>query len=820
MRVVPFIITAIITVALIVLFNIQLPVKGSKTPRLGFFLSPQKGFWQNAEDVNKSYDANIQSAGLKGNTEVYLDSNLIPHIYADNDADAYFAQGYLHARFRLWQMEFQTYAAGGRLSEIMGDSASGKNFLAIDKFFRRMGMVYAAENTLKVIESDPVYKAALDGYTAGVNSYINSLSEKDYPLEYKLLNYAPEPWTNMKTSLFLKFMAYDLAGYEQDFEMTNARNYFTQSQFNKLFPYGQDSLDPIIPKGTAFIPPSITPKPPADADSLYFHFNDSIAVPQKPVIPNKNNGSNNWAVAGSKTASGSPILCNDPHLGLNLPSLWFEVQISTPEYNTYGVSFPGSPSVIIGFNDSIAWGVTNAERDVKDYYEVHFKDSTMREYWYNGKWQPTTFRKEVIKIKGKPDDVENIAMTVWGPVMYDHTYGDKLHNNKYYAIKWSAHTGSNEGKTFMLLDRAKNVDDYVKAIALFQTPGQNFVFASKKGNIAISQQGAFPAKWKRQGQFVMEGDNGEYAWQGIVPRNENLIMLNPARGFVSSANQYPYDTSYPYYMGGSFEMYRGFILNRRLRAMQNITVKDMMQLQNYNYNVFAEMARPVLLKNMDESKLNSIEKKYFDIYKSWNLSSDADAPGASIFVTWWDSLMQCMYRDEFSRTTLPMPNVEHSTLLESLLKDTTYEFADDITTPQKETVQDEVMKAFKEIIPGMQHAEAKDSLAWGKFKDGGIKHLLSIPALSHLHVNAGGGVHILNAFYKDHGPSWRMIVELTDSTNAYGIYPGGQSGNPGSPYYDNMVAGWAAGKYHKLQILPKTNFTIQNTKGKITFSHS
>ena len=329
------------------------------------------------------------------------------------------------------------------------------------------------------MESDPFTKAAYDAYTAGINSYINSLSEKDYPFEYKLLNYKPEPWTNMKTALFLKYMAYDLASREEDFEMTNAKNYFTRAQFDKLFPIRQDSLDPIIPKGTAFNQPAVDPTPPADADSLYFNFKDSFALPAKPINPDKNNGSNNWAVAGSKTASGRPILCNDPHLGLNLPSLWFEMQISTPEYNVYGVSFPGAPSVIIGFNDSCAWGVTNAERDVKDYYEVHFKDSTMREYWYNGKWQPTTFRKEVIKIKGKPDDVENIAMTVWGPVMYDRSYGDKLHDNKYYAIKWSAHAGSNEGKTFMLLDRAKNYNDYVNAISIFSAPDRTLFLLPK-----------------------------------------------------------------------------------------------------------------------------------------------------------------------------------------------------------------------------------------------------------------------------------------------------------------------------------------------------
>lgn len=820
MRIIPFIVSSVITLGLLLLLNTQLPANGSKTPRLGFFLSPQKGFWQNAEPVNATFNAQVRAGTLKGNTEVYLDERMVPHIYADNETDALFAQGYLHAKFRLWQMDFETYAAAGRLSEIMGDSASGKNFLSIDKYFRRMGMVYSAENSLRVMEADPYTKANYDAYTAGVNSYISTLKESDYPFEYKLLNYKPEQWTNLKTALFLKFMAYDLAGYEQDFEMTNAKNFFSRLQFNKLFPYGQDSLNPIHPKSTVFAKPAFQVQPPADADSLYFNFNDSISVPAKPVVPDKNNGSNNWAVAGSKTQSGRPVLCNDPHLGLNLPSLWFEMQITTPDYDVYGVSFPGAPSVIIGFNDNLAWGVTNAERDVKDYYEVKFKDNTMQEYWYNNAWHKTTFRKEIIHIKGKPDDIENIAMTVWGPVMYDYHYTDKLHSHKCYAVKWAAHTGSNEGKTFMLLNKAKDYNDYISAISMFQCPGQNFVFASKSGDIAIKQQGAFPAKWRRQGQFIMEGNNDEYRWQGIVPDSENLVMHNPSRGFVSSANQYPYDTSYPYYMNGSFEMYRGFILNRRLASMNNITVTDMQQLQKYNYNVFAEMARPVLLKNMDESKLNDTEKKYFAIYKNWNLSNDADAAGATIFVTWWDSLMQCMYHDEFSRSALPMPSVEHSTLLESLLKDTTYEFADDITTPQKETVRDIVLKAFKQIVPVMQHAQAVDSLAWGKFKDGGVRHLLGIPALSRLHVNAGGGVHVINAFYKTHGPSWRMVVELTDDINAYGIYPGGQSGNPGSRYYDNMVNDWAAGKYFKLVITKKESFNPKNTKGKITFSHS
>ncbi len=820
MRIVPFIVCAAITAALVILLNSQIPTGGSKTPRLGYFLSPQKGFWQNAEPTDVSFNNDLKFDGIEGNADVYFDDRLVPHVYADNEHDAFFIQGYLHAKFRLWQMDFQTYAAGGRLSEIMGDSANGTSFLKIDKFFRRLGMVYGAENSLKEMETDPATKASCDAYTNGVNAYINSLDESSYPLEYKLLNYKPEPWTNMKSALFLKYMSYDLAGFEQDFEKTNAKSVFTKAQYQALFPYGQDSLDPINPKGAVFVKPGVNMTPPANADSLYLNYKQTVEPAAAPEKPDKNNGSNNWAVSGAKTKSGRPILCNDPHLGLNLPSIWYEMQISTPSFNAYGASFPGSPSIIIGFNDSCAWGFTNAERDVRDYYELKFKDSTLQEYWYNGAWRQATFRDEIIKIRGKPSDTEHIAMTVWGPVMYDQHYPDKLHTNKTYACRWKAHDGSNELKTFYALNHAQNYDDYTAAIASYQCPGQNMIFAAKGGDIAIKQQGQFPAKWKGQGDFIMPGDDTNYAWRGNIPDSENMVMHNPLRGFVSSANQLTYDTSYPYYLGGSYPVYRGFIVNRNLTAMQNITTDDMEHLQTSNYNVFAEIARPALLKYIADSTLTANEKNYLDVFKSWNLNNDATETGPTIFKIWWDSLMKVTYSDEFAQTSLPLPWPDGSTLIDGIIKDSTYQFADNINTPEKETIQDDVTASFKQAVQMLQKLEGEGHLTWGKFKSSGVRHLLLIPAFSRLNItNAGGGDNIINAFTKYHGPSWRMIVELTDKINAYGIYPGGQEGNPGSKYYDAFISDWVVGKYYRLLFANREEMQQQtNLKGKIVFS--
>ncbi len=823
MRIVPFLISGLCTVGLVAVLNMQLTTGTGKTPRLGYFLSPQHGFWQNAEPANTGFDADLKFSDLKGKVDVYMDDRLVPHIYAEQDIDAYYVQGFLHAKFRLWQMEFQTHVAAGRLSEIVGEDR-----LPTDRFFRRLGMVYGAEQSMANMEKNPEMKATVQAYSDGVNAYIQSLKPEQIPFEYKLLDYKPEAWTPLKTYLFMMFMAYDLTarGATTDLQMTNAKNYFGYDDFNKLYPNVQDSLDPIIPKGTAYGYPGIVPVAPKNVDSVYLNKNKIISgsTAMAPVVPDKDNGSNNWAVSGSKTKSGRPILCNDPHLGLNLPSLWYEVQISTPSHNTYGASFPGAPAVVIGFNDSIAWGVTNAGRDVIDYYDMKFKDSTLSDYWFNGDWVKAEQRTETIKIKGKPDLVEKIAITVFGPVMYDKAYKNASTDGKYLAVKWTAHAPGNGLQTFYELDRAKNYDDYQKAISGWLCPGQNFAFASKSGDIAIKQQGAFVARWKRQGDAVMPGTDSSYMWQGIIPADENPMMKNPARGFVSSANQMSTDSTYPYYLGAanSFPLYRGIIINRKLSGMNAITAEDMQHLQMENYNVFAEMARPVLVKFIDEKALSGDEKKYVDILKNWNLRGDASEKGATVFKCIWDSLETEVWGDEFSKNKLPMTWPDASTLLENLLKDSAYRFADNINTANKtESIRDDVMAAVKKASVILHYYEHEGKLEWAKSKDTRINHLLKIPALSRLHLPIGGGTHMINATKDMHGPSWRMIVHLTDEIEAYGVYPGGQSGNPGSKYYDTFVDSWATGKYYRILFIKKAAAAKSDKmKWHMTFTNS
>jgi penicillin amidase len=495
------------------------------------------------------------------------------------------------------------------------------------------------------------------------------------------------------------------------------------------------------------------------------------------------------------------------------------MQINTPEFNVYGASFPCAPGVAIGFNDSCAFGFTNAGRDVRDYYEIKFKDATRKEYWFNGTWKVAEFRVDTIKIKGKLDYIDSIPYTVFGPVMYDVTYANRNNDGRSYAVRWKAHDGGNEIKMFYQLNRAKNYSDYALAIKNLRTPGQNCVFAAKSGDIAMWCQGEFPAKWRRQGDFTMPGTDSSYMWKGMIPQAENPHSINPERGFVSSANQLPVDTSYPYYLGGGFPNYRGCIINSRLKVMQQVTPQDMMQLQTDNYNVFAEMAMPVLRRNINEAALNAEEKKYWEMLKGWNLQSNPQEKGPVIFDLLWDKLEEFVWRDEIKQTSSDKLWPSTYTLLEALLRDTAFAFVDDITTPQKEILSEQLVKAFKAIVPDIQKSVAAHGLEWALYKQTHITHLLKeIPAFNSNTLSIGGGEHIINATKPTHGPSWRMVVHLAPETEAYGVYPGGQNGNPGSPYYDAFIQQWAEGKYYRLWVMKKHEVGDKRVKYNISFN--
>jgi penicillin amidase len=774
----------------------------SGNPAFGSLLNPFTGFYNLAENPDKLHlPSEIISEQLKAPVEVYFDERRIPHIFAENDDDLYFAQGYVVASLRLWQMEFQVLAAEGRISELLGPGEDNK-FIEFDKKQRRIGLKYGAENKLATINADPFASNLIQSFSDGVNAYMATVETKDLPIEYQLMDYRPEPWNIYKTALLLMNMSNVLTSTEYDIEFSNFVTSYGQSLFDSLYRDQGANLEPIFPTPSEGWKASFAKKDsfpiielPVNANSLQ----DLGALYDKPDVQI---GSNNWALSGEKTASGYPLLSNDPHLKLSFPSVWLEMHLSSPNVNTYGVVFPGSPGIIIGFNDFIGWGVTNAGRDVKDWYEVVFKDELKDFYKYENGWKATTKVFEEIKVKGAPSVFDTIVFTHLGPVVYEDFVTRA--GNKNFALQWLAHKGSQEYMTFYKLNRAKNFEDYLDALKYYECPAQNFVFACVDGDIALRQQGSFPILAKDEGLFYMDASTHE-AWNKFIPFDEIPMNYNPDRNFVSSANQIVADATYPYFVNGVFEYYRNRVINMELRKMHKASLADFKALQFNNYNLMAAESLPLMLSYLDKSSLDVEGQKLFEALNSWNYQNTSVSLTATYFQLFSEAYYTLLW-DEFVEPEVPggwdpfkwkdgwkAPN-EFQT--QRLLADSIqHPFIDHLNTGKVETSKDLVEMAFQQMQNTLANMEVKE---WGKYKNTLIEHLAMIPAFS-TNVAVGGNYKIVNATGKYHGPSWRMILDFDGGKiKGYGVYPGGQSGNPGSKYYDNMVSEWADGDYHEL----------------------
>lgn len=786
MKLIQPVLSVLLLLGWIFLLNNPISTKKATIPAPGPFLSPFTGFWHNASipDVDR---LRMGSNEINSPIQVVWDDRLVPHIFAQNEKDALYVSGYTMASQRLWQMDMLARSAQGRLAEVLG----GERLIARDKEQRRMGMLFGAENALRGWKKDSIRYQGIEAYCRGVNDYINQLKEKDFPIEYKLMGFKPEPWSPLKTAAIVKYMAQSLCSRETDLEASNTRAYLGDSLYNYLYPSFVDAQTPVIPKGHEW-----GFKASADTAQVRTSFNNLMTLYRRPnTLPPPGQGSNNWAVSGSKTKSGYPILCNDPHLRLTLPSIWFENQIHTPDFNAYGVSVPGIPGILIGFNEYIAWGETNVGHDVADWYRIQWLDSSHTTYLLDGKPMTVDYKFEEIKIKNQATLIDTVKYTCWGPISSDSP--DDPHAG--LAYHWIAHEipESFEMLVFINLMKSKNYEDYYRALNGYKSPAQNFVFASKDGDIAITVNGQFPIKQKGQGQFIQDGTSSANAWRGFVPYEQNPRIKNPATGFVASANQHSTDPSYPYYYNGDFDYFRGRMINRSLAPLRQITPEDMMKLQNSNYSIKAEENLPVMLNLLDSAIVNNTDKQQLvEKLKSWNYLFDADSEVAGFFNLWYRNMYRLVFDELYANpdsSELQYPKTYMTTLLFHTGQQ--HPIFDIKATTQRETAKDIVGLAFQQTWNGIPREENGQIKTWSKIADSKIQHLANLPGFSREHVKVGGITDALNAMGNGSGPSWRMIVELGTQNKARVIYPGGQSGNPASRYYDNMVDDWSNGKY-------------------------
>ncbi|MEZ4952518.1 MAG: penicillin acylase family protein [Saprospiraceae bacterium] len=812
MKYIKFILSLLLTLGLVYFLSNPFTIKGEEEktlPPLGSFFSPFTGFWQNAESSVNAVFQSFEIPEMKGKVTVHFDERMVPHIFAENMEDAVFAQGYIEAGMRLWQMDLLTRVGSGRLAEVMGE-----NLLATDQLMRRRGMLYAAQNSEKAWRKSPETMRILSAYERGINKWVDELQPKDYPIEFKLLNYKPERWSILKTALIRQYMNLTLNLRESDVEATNALQVFGEENFKKLFPEKNPKQTPIIPPGTKWdFEPIKIEKKKANEDAIGLIPNHLEKVSSELV------GSNNWAVAGSKTLSGKPILCNDPHLQLSLPSIWFEVQINVPESNVYGVSIPGLPGVIIGFNENIAWGVTNVGTDVADWYKIEWTDQEKTTYSLDGQIKKADLVVETYKIKGAENPVfDTVKWTYWGPVVYD----SKESGWKDLALRWISHDEPlpDDISTFTGLDMGKNYDDYRNALKRYAFPAQNFVFASNEGDIAITVNGRFPLKYQGQGPFVQNGNSTENEWPGFIPMEQVPTVKNPPQAYVASANQRSTDDTYPYYYNSAgFDDYRGRVLNDALSQMDSIKAEDMMDLQLFDYSIHAAEALPLMIDNLDEKLLSDREMMILGKMKKWGFSFDKDQVEPAIFQVWWNKYYESVF-DEIMvfKDSLPMLKPDQWRLVEMTEKTPTDPFFDLKATPATETAKEISMLSFQATCADLADDLLKPNFDWSSYKKTSIMHLTRIPAFSRMNLDVGGYRQALNAISENHGPSWRMVVELGEDVKAWGVFPGGQSGNPGSPYYDLDVDTWRTGSYNQLFFMKDGYDTCQKVKYSITIN--
>ncbi|HBY96325.1 MAG: penicillin acylase family protein [Ardenticatenaceae bacterium] len=738
----------------------------------------------------------VKVPGLEAAVEIHRDEWGIPHVYAQNEHDLYFAQGYVHAQDRLWQMDFQRRVGEGRLSEVLGATT-----LETDKFLRTLGTNRAAVADLA--NADAETRAVLEAYAAGVNAFIDSRQDR-LPLEFTLLGYKPDRWQPVDTLVWGKMMAWNLNG-NWEAELFRARVIATlgAARLADLAP-GYPANGPLIlPGGTNAYRSLGTPNLAAVAAAL--------APARLSLGPAADGlGSNNWVVSGAKSTTGRPMLANDPHLGIQMPGLWYEVGLHTPDLNVIGASLPGVPGVIIGHNDHIAWGVTNLEFDVEDLYLEKLNPTNPAEYEVEGRFEPFQVVREEIRVKGQSELVQlDVRVGRHGPLINDVVGGLKQPT----ALLWlTVARPSTILTSVRLLNRAQNWHDFTEALKLWDTPAQNFIYADDQGNIGYYGAGRMPIRAAGTGDVPSPGWDSSHEWVGFVPFEQLPHALNPPAGFIATANNKPVPDSYPFHLGSSWAApFREQRIITLLAAKEKLSLDDMRAVQADVVPLPARTLVPLLLAVHSD---NLIVQRAQEQLREWHERGgdrlDPDLPGAGIYNATYLALIRHLFGDELGPELLDdylKWSDAHQEAVNILLAEPENSWWDDKTTPARES-RDDILKAALADMAldlGRRYGDVPHEWRWRYLHTATFDHPLgSVKPLDRIfnrvlaRVPGGDQTPLKTAFRYGHSfevtslPSYRQIIDVGQWDNSLFQHTTGQSGQPFHPHYDDMIAPWAA----------------------------
>jgi len=779
----------------------------------------------------------LRLQGLHEAVEVITDRYGVPHIYANNEDDLFFAQGYMHAQERLWQMEFNRRIGSGRLSEIFGEIA-----IEADRFTRRLGMHRAAAAAAEQLPQH--IQRILGAYTRGVNSFIER-NQHNLSIEFKLLRFKPEPWQIENSISWGKMMAWNLGG-NWETELIRARIVakLGAERAAKL-EAGYDPAHPLI------VPPGV------EYQGVNLGMLEQYEEFKQLSGFGMMGGSNNWVVDGTMTVTGSPILCNDPHLGQAAPSIWYECHLVAGDIDVVGASFPGTPGIVIGHNQRIAWGITNAVSDVEDLYIEKFHPENPHLYEYQGKWEEAQVVREEIKVKGKPPIIEEVRITRHGPVLTSMPRFSKCHAERSegsacssvrdpalslrmtdganadgdelpLALRWTGLELHSIVSAVQKMNRASNWEEFRNALRDWDTPPQNMIYADGEGNIGYVMAGAIPIRAKGQALLPVPGWTGEYEWTGYIPFDELPQTYNPEQHFIVTANNRVVNDDYPYYITNEWRNgYRAQRIRDLLTSKGKLALSDMAMIQGDQYALPAVEIVPHILKIATDAPL---EKAALDVLGDWDYVLRPDSAGAAIYMTLLNKLERLVFSamlggDETflntylgaGSTILALENSYSSRSRPLLIRlmnahDDSW-FANSAIPNGPNSWDAAIAHALHAAIEELRNKLGDDISRWkyGSIHKMTYSHALgAVKPLNKIFNRGpfplGGDIDTVNMGASLPNkpevvftvPSYRQIVNLANLKASLSGHSPGQSGHPASKHYDDFIKRWLNVEHHPM----------------------
>ena len=759
-------------------------------------------------------DEVISIPALDAPVEVAIDQWGIPHIYAESVTDAYTTLGYLHARDRLYQMFRGSYQAGGRLSEIEGDSA-----IDSDKYYRTVGLRRAVEKALDWYEieadsnPDVAYTLSIiDAEVNGVNDYIDSLTSETLPREFKVLGFTPPHWTRQDVLLLMKSMEFDLSAFYYYFYFPYLDDFIgNETMVSDLYPDQFPYVEPMIseqsdisgfngaPGGYKGVedPSKVNPVSYSNEVEIPQSKLEKLIAMQGSVMPpygaNAISGSNCWVVDGEISATGKPILTSDPHLPLTVPSVWYEAHLVVPgELDVTGFTRPGIPQTMIGHNSHLAWSGTTADVDVVDVFVEEINPLNPDQYMYNGEWRDFEIIDETIHSKGGRDISFSVKWSVHGPLIDSMitTFDLDVEDMPNLAMNWTGHSVTTSLITMSLNNKAKNLIDSTYATYYWDVPPQNLFYADDQGNIAVTCAGRFPVRSGYSGKYPVKALNDSVGIIGYIPYNNLPRSVNPSQHFIQSANQRPIDPeNYGYDLPAITwhdPGYRGRRIHDLLQNDDSLTIEDMMVIQADSLDLRAQRIVPYVVEAWERSgNENSAIQSVVDALDEWDYVMDTD----DAMPTFWEYLI-------FTISDLTFDEVDNifwyftpkdPVLEELIINNKPYYFDKQETSDVKETRDDILVESLEvtyESVVSVFGGNMDDWL-WGNHHKLILFHVGDFEPVRR--GGSRGGNETVNIASAGFGPSCRMVVDLSSIEDSIGVYPGGQSGSTSSPHYDDLL---------------------------------